>query len=56
MKLKKQVSFTRNDTTGMAVFSGPKGHIVMARDSATNKYEHVAFTEDDDVAAKHLEG
>lgn len=56
MKLKKQVSFTRNETTGMAVFSGPKGHIIMARDSATNKYEQVHFTQDDDEAAKHLEG
>jgi hypothetical protein len=54
MKLKKSLAFTKNDEAGMAVFSGPKGHILMVRDAKQGKWEQVEFTDDDGFAEKFL--
>lgn len=54
MIIKKTIGFTKNDEAGMAVFSGPKGHILMVRDAKQGKWEQVEFTEDDSFATKFL--
>ncbi len=51
--IKKQVALHRNIEGGVAVFSGPKGHILLALD-VEKGWEQVLFTDDDAKAQKYL--
>lgn len=53
LKIEKKSAFTRNDEAGLAVFSGPKGHILMAKEKG-GPWEQVQFTEDDEFASKYI--
>lgn len=47
-------SFRKNEASGTAVFSGPKGHILMAYDTSQGKWSTVLFTEDTSQAEEYL--